>query len=65
MTPDSNENPSLKLVDQPLNPDNYNSWSRAMCPALSTKKKLGFIDGTIKMPKVDDTLYSAWEHVRL
>lgn len=42
----SNENPSMKLVDPPLNPDNYNLLSRAMRLALSTKKKLGFIDGS-------------------
>lgn len=39
----SNENPSLELVDPSVNPNNYNSGSRAMRLALSTKKKLGFI----------------------
>lgn len=46
----SNENPSLKFVDPPLNQDNYNSWSRAMRLALNTKEKLGFVDGTIPVP---------------
>lgn len=47
------DHPGVVLVSQPLTEDNYNTWSRAMIMALSAKKKLGFIDGTI--PKPDDS----------
>lgn len=46
--------PSLKLVEPPLNQNNNNSWSRAMRLVLTTKKKFGFVDGSILIPMLDD-----------
>jgi hypothetical protein len=40
----------LLLVPQPLTGENYNSWSRSMTIALSTKNKLMFIDGSLTKP---------------
>ena len=58
----SNENPSNILVTQPLfGLQNYYSWSRAMVLALTTKKKIGFVNGKISRPKVDSPLFEDWE----
>ena len=44
------ENPSLVLVTQPLTGgENYSAWARAVRKALLTKKKLGFVDGTLTL----------------
>ncbi|KAI5343235.1 hypothetical protein L3X38_011111 [Prunus dulcis] len=47
------DHPRLVLVSKKLNGDNYNTWSRSMRISLSTKNKIGFIDGSIKKPKAD------------
>jgi len=58
----SNENPGNILVTQPLlGMRNYHSWSRAMVLALTTKKKIGFVNGKISIPKVDSPLYEDWQ----
>ncbi|CAN6684271.1 unnamed protein product [Malus baccata var. baccata] len=41
----------MMLVSQPLTPDNYNTWSRAMIGVLKAKNKLSFVDGTFKKPE--------------
>ncbi|XP_068305030.1 uncharacterized protein [Pyrus communis] len=45
------DQPGMMLISQPLTPDNYNTWSRAMIGALKAKNKLSFVDGTFKKPK--------------
>ncbi|XP_068329610.1 uncharacterized protein [Pyrus communis] len=45
------DQPGMMLVSQPLTPDNYNTWSRAMIGALKAKNKLSFVDGTFKKPE--------------
>ncbi|XP_075636645.1 uncharacterized protein LOC142608871 [Castanea sativa] len=58
----SNENPGNIFVTQPLlGMRNYHSWSRAMVLALTTKKKIGFINGKLPMPDVDSPLYEDWQ----
>ena len=58
----SSENPGNILITQPLlGMRNYQSWSRAMVLALTTKKKIGFINGKIQKPDVDSSLYEDWE----
>lgn len=54
-----NENPVLVLVSPALTKSNYLSWSRVMRIALWSKNKLKFVDGTLKIPAVDDPLFSA------
>lgn len=46
----NSDNPSMKLITVPLNGKNYLSWSRSMTLALRAKEKLGFIDGSCKIP---------------
>ena len=40
----------LDLVSQPLQEDNFASWSHSIRLALSGKRKLGFIDGNLPKP---------------
>ena len=50
------------MFTQPLlGMKNYHSWSRAMILALTTKKKIGFVNGKIPKPDLDSPLYEDWE----
>ncbi|XP_075651287.1 uncharacterized protein LOC142621806 [Castanea sativa] len=61
----SSENPWSILVTQPLlGMKNYQSWSRAMILALTTKKKIGFVNGKITKLDSDSPLYEDWESSR-
>ncbi|KAF8414255.1 hypothetical protein HHK36_002255 [Tetracentron sinense] len=40
------DNPGLVLVSQPLDGENYPTWSRSMLMAMTAKNKLGFLDGS-------------------
>ncbi|GAB2275704.1 hypothetical protein Dimus_039146 [Dionaea muscipula] len=55
------DSPSLLLVTQLLNGQNYGQWSRSMRIALSAKNKIGFIDGSIKEPNANDTTHPLWQ----
>ena len=59
----SSDHPGLVLVSQPLTETNYHSWSRAMRMALNSKKKLGFVDGSIPRPgeDADPALLESWQ----
>lgn len=39
---------------------NYNTWYRAVTMALTAKNKLGFADGSILRPSIEDLLYGSW-----
>ncbi|GMI70300.1 hypothetical protein like AT1G21280 [Hibiscus trionum] len=54
------DSPGTILVTQPLVSDNYNSWKRSMIMALSSKNKLGFVDGSLSAPASTSTLFSSW-----
>ena len=58
----ANDNSSLMLVNQPLTGDNFHSWFRSMAMGLTIKNKLGFVDGSIDLPKegINSPLYSLW-----
>lgn len=56
----SSEAPGFSLVSVPLKGPNYISWSRAVQIALRAKKKLGFVNGTIKAPEPDSDDYEKW-----
>jgi gag-polypeptide of LTR copia-type len=55
------DNPGTILVSQLLTEDNYPAWSRAMIISLSSKNKLGFIDGTVARPVKNSADFVAWE----
>ncbi|PKI50615.1 hypothetical protein CRG98_029002 [Punica granatum] len=42
------------LINYKLNGSNYLTWSRAMLTALTTKNKVGLIDGTVPRPPEGD-----------
>lgn len=55
------DNPSIILVSQLLDGDNYNSWSRSMKIALWAKNKLGFVNGTLILsPNSSNPTLDAW-----
>lgn len=56
-----NENPTIVLVTAVVTEggENYHSWSRSMLMSLKMKNKLGFIDGTLPKPNVDDPTFKA------
>ncbi|KAL5565598.1 hypothetical protein UlMin_028762 [Ulmus minor] len=56
----NSHHPGLNLVLHPLIGGNYNSWSRAITMALTTKNKLSFVDGTFSEISPDDELYAFW-----
>ena len=53
----------LNLVSRSLMELNFNSWSRFMKMALNSKRKLGFVDGSIPKPDADadPDLIAAWQ----
>ena len=57
------DHPGIVLISQPLQEDNYASWSRSMHLALSGKHKLGFIDGSLKKPDpvINPVLAESWQ----
>lgn len=69
ITPDSSNvyyiHPSdastTQLVSVKFSDINYNNWKRLMMLTLSTKNKLGFVNGTIMMPEVTSSDFNAWE----
>ncbi|KAH7569016.1 hypothetical protein JRO89_XS06G0089500 [Xanthoceras sorbifolium] len=50
------------LIPTKLNGANYPSWSKSMVLALTAKKKIGFIDGSIEPPSETEhpTKYAIW-----
>jgi hypothetical protein len=56
----SSDQPGQVLVTQPLNGDNYTTWSRAITMALEAKNKLGFIDGSLLKPEPNDVNFVHW-----
>lgn len=43
--------------------ENYNEWSTELVNALKAKRKLGFIDGSIPKPSIDDSNFELWSSV--
>ncbi|XP_068503970.1 uncharacterized protein [Phaseolus vulgaris] len=56
------DQPGHMLVSTKLNDANYQSWKTTMVHALTAKKKLGFVDGTIEMPsqEKDPSQFELW-----
>ncbi|XP_015963417.1 uncharacterized protein LOC107487313 [Arachis duranensis] len=59
----SDDHPGLVLVSQPLQEDNYAFWCRSMRLALSEKRKICFIDGSLSKPDpvLDLALAESWQ----
>lgn len=56
------DHPGLILITVTLNEQNYNQWFRSMKIALSSKLKLGFVDGSYVKPANTSNLCLHWTH---
>ncbi|XP_061357113.1 uncharacterized protein LOC133301495 [Gastrolobium bilobum] len=56
----NSDHPGLVLVTHTLTGQNFNSWSRAMLLALTTKNKSIFVNGSLIRPSPDQLLFNAW-----
>ena len=58
----SGDHLGLALVSQPLTKTNYNSWVHSMRMVLNSKRKFGFVDGSIPKPPpdADPDLITSW-----
>lgn len=56
-----NENPTALLVSAVLSEggENYHSWFKSMMMSLEMKNKVGFVDGSLPKPEVEDPTYRA------
>ncbi|XP_075108915.1 uncharacterized protein LOC142180748 [Nicotiana tabacum] len=54
------DSPGMILVNYIFDGRSYGGWRRAVLIALSSKNKLGFIDGTISVPAVSTTSPKLW-----
>lgn len=59
------DNAGAQITSVMLNRDNYNIWANEMLNALQAKRKVGFINGTMKMPSSDSPDYDSWVTVNL
>ena len=56
----SGDHLGLILVSHLLTDPNYNTWSWVMLMAHNAKHKLGFVDGSISQPPLDDPFVEVW-----
>lgn len=54
------DNPGTKITPVVLTGENYNQWANEMLNALQAKRKVGFINGSLKKPAEDDPNYDNW-----
>ncbi|XP_074352128.1 uncharacterized protein LOC141691293 [Apium graveolens] len=54
------DNPGMQLITVVLTESNYNHWQRCMNIALSSKLKLGFVDGSYTKPAANAPLLVHW-----
>ncbi|XP_020867402.1 uncharacterized protein LOC110224763 [Arabidopsis lyrata subsp. lyrata] len=59
----SADNPGAMISAVVLTGENYNEWAAEMLNALRAKKKIGFIDGTLKKPAVAGPDLESWTSV--
>ncbi|XP_074297648.1 uncharacterized protein LOC141628396 [Silene latifolia] len=55
----SHDVPSLSITHVLLRSDNYEEWSRSVKQSLKSRRKYGFVDGSIKQP-TDEFLLDQW-----
>lgn len=52
--------PGMQLVTSPFDGKGYGGWKRSMLIALTTKNKVGFINGSCPEPEINSNLYTSW-----
>nr|CAD1826176.1 unnamed protein product [Ananas comosus var. bracteatus] len=55
------ENPCLQITPFKLNGNNFLPWSQSATLFLSGKFKLGYVNGKIQEPPIDETKYDEWK----
>lgn len=58
-----NDSPTIVLVQPPVNPHNFHSWSRTFQMALLAKNKTCFIDGSVSKHADNYPQLQAWRQV--
>jgi len=56
----SSDNPGALITPVMLNGENYNLWANEMLNALQAKRKVGFVNGTVKKPSSESSDYENW-----
>ncbi|XP_021850810.1 uncharacterized protein [Spinacia oleracea] len=54
------DNTASQLVSIKFKGEGYGDWRRSMMISMSSKNKLGFVDGTIAKPDPTHDTYQAW-----
>lgn len=52
-------NTGLKFVPTPFDGEGYGDWKQGMILALTSKNKIGFVDGTLQKPATNPN-FRAW-----
>ncbi|XP_074322963.1 uncharacterized protein LOC141659923 [Apium graveolens] len=50
-----------QLVSVKFNGEGFSNWKRSMLFALSSKNKIGFVNGTVETPELTSSDYKLWE----
>ncbi|XP_019260560.1 PREDICTED: uncharacterized protein LOC109238538 [Nicotiana attenuata] len=56
----SSDAPGMTIVNSPFDGRGFPEWRRSVLIALSTKNKLGFIDGSCAAPSLTSKEYALW-----
>lgn len=56
----SSDNPGAMITSVQLKGDNYNEWATEVVNALRSKKKIGFVDGSLPKPDENHKDLEAW-----
>lgn len=56
----ASDSPGMVLVNTIFYGKGYGGWRRGILIALSTKNKVGFINGTITIPNITSDNYKSW-----
>lgn len=56
----SSDNPGALITSVQLKGENYNEWATEMINALQAKRKMGFVDGSLKKPPEGHADLESW-----
>ena len=56
----NSDSPGMKLVSECFDGTGFSNWKRSMSIALSTRNKLGFVDGSVPKPDPTSPTFKSW-----